>query len=80
MFSRLLLERCLRAAIAAALATIATQLASSDVSVPSVRTLTIAIGAAGISALMSVLSQVVGDPNSTSFTKTQVDTPSGPWK
>jgi len=80
MFSRLLLERCLRAAIAAGLAATVTQLASSDVSLPSVRTFTIAIGAAGISALLSVLSQVVGDPNSTSFTKIQVETPSGPWK
>jgi len=80
MFSRLLLERCLRAAIAAGLAATVTQLASSDVSLPSVRTFTIAIGAAGISALLSVLSQVVGDPNSTSFTNTQVETPSGPWK
>jgi hypothetical protein len=72
IFPRLLLERCVRAAVAAAIGAISTQLLTGSLGLTSTRTLGIAAGAAAMSAVMSILSQVIGDPNSTSFTKVTV--------
>lgn len=69
-FAALLLERCARAGAAAAIGAISTQLAVSDLNLTAIKTIAIAAGAAAVSAILSVLSQFVGDPESTSFTKT----------
>jgi hypothetical protein len=71
-FLRLMIERCIRAFIAAAGAAAAAGLVNPSLSADGLRTLAVGAGAAGISAVMSILSQWIGDPNSTSFTKVQV--------
>ncbi|CAB4169699.1 hypothetical protein UFOVP1305_35 [uncultured Caudovirales phage] len=69
MFYRLLIERALRSAFASFTAVIATALLSSDLSVSTIRATLIAAGAAAVSAVITMLSQFVGDPTSTSFFK-----------
>lgn len=71
-FIPLMLERCLRAFFAAGLASASAGLAVNDMTVSGLRALAIGAGAAGISACLSLISQVTGDPNSTSFTKIEV--------
>jgi malic enzyme len=71
MFLRLLLERCARAFVAGATASFAAGMASTDFSVTSLRAVAIGAGAAGVSAVMSIVSQWFGnDPASTSFLST----------
>lgn len=71
-FLRLAVERCIRAFVAAAGAQVAAGLVNPTLSADAWRTLAVGAGAAGISAVMSLLSQWVGDPNSTSFTRVTV--------
>lgn len=70
MFGRLLLERAVRAFVAGAAAAVAAGIAMTDFSVPSLKALAVGAGAAGVSAVLSLVSQFVGDPNSTSFVPT----------
>jgi len=67
MFARLLLERAVRAFIAGAAAALSVGATSASFSVPGLKALLIGAGAAGVSAVMSLLSQAIGDPTSTSF-------------
>jgi malic enzyme len=67
IFRRLLAERAVRAFIGASLAAVAAGMAMTDFSVPSIKALLIGAGAAGVSAVLSLVSQFVGDPNSTSL-------------
>ena len=71
-FIPLLLERCARAFFAAALSTLAAGIAVNGLSVSGLGALTVGAGAAGISACLSLISQITGDANSTSFTKIEV--------
>lgn len=73
VFLKLLLERCARAAAAAAISVTVTGLASPDFDPSRTKTVLIAAGAAAVSAVLSIVSQFVGDPESTSFTTTTVD-------
>jgi hypothetical protein len=72
IFIPLLLERCARAFFAAALSTLAAGMAVNDFTVSGLRALAVGAGAAGISACLSLISQITGDANSTSFTKIEV--------
>ena len=72
-YSKLLLERAARAFIAAATAAMAAGAATTNFSVPSVKALLVGAGAAGVSAVMTLLSRQFGDPGSTSFTGVTVD-------
>lgn len=72
VFLKLLLERCVRAGAAAAIGVTLTRLASPDFDPSNTKTILIAAGASAVSAILSILSQFVGDPESTSFTKTTV--------
>ena len=68
MFIRLLAERCVRAFVAGATAAFGAGMASTDFSVTSLRAVAIGAGAAGVSAVMSLISKWFGgDPGSTSF-------------
>jgi len=69
MFTKLLLERMVRAFIAAATATLAAGAVNADVSIPALKALVVGAIASGISACISMISQFVGDPDSTSFIK-----------
>lgn len=74
MFVRLLLERCARAFVAGATASFAAGMASTDFSVTSLRAVAIGAGAAGVSAVMSIVSQWFGnDPASTSFLSAPIE-------
>jgi hypothetical protein len=73
VFPKLLLERMARTFIAAAAGTLAVGIANADLSVQGVRALAVGAIASGISACISLVSQFVGDPNSTSFTKIKVN-------
>lgn len=73
MFGKLLLERCVRAFAAAALATLAAGITNADLSVQGSKALLVGAIASGVSACITLLTQFVGDPNSTSFTKIKVD-------
>jgi len=75
VFGKLLLERCARAFAAAALATLAAGVQSADFSVQGGKALIVGAIASGVSACISLLTQFVGDPNSTSFTKVTVEAP-----
>ena len=70
MFLKLLIERAIRSAIAASLATISVGIANAS-DWHSVKTLLIASIAAGVSATITLLSQLVGDIDSTSFLSTK---------
>ena len=69
MFTKLLLERMARAFIAAATATLAAGAVNADVSIPALKALVVGAIASGVSACISMISQFVGDPDSTSFIK-----------
>jgi hypothetical protein len=69
MFTKLLLERMVRAFIAAATATLAAGAVNADVSIPALKALVVGAIASGVSACISMISQFVGDPDSTSFVK-----------
>ncbi|MEY4371422.1 MAG: hypothetical protein RL219_191 [Actinomycetota bacterium] len=73
MFAKLLLERCVRAFLAAALATLAAGVTNSDLTVQGGKALIVGAIASGVSACITLVSQFFGDPNSTSFTKVQVE-------
>jgi malic enzyme len=68
MFVRLLAERCVRAFVAGAAAAIAASAATTDISAGGLKALVVGAGAAGVSAVMSLISKWFGgDPDSTSF-------------
>jgi len=69
MFTKLLLERMVRAFIAAATATLAAGAVNADTSISALKALVVGAIASGISACISMISQFVGDPDSTSFVK-----------
>ena len=69
MFTKLLLERMARSFTAALLATLAAGAVNADVSVPALKALVVGAIASGVSACISMISQFVGDPDSTSFIK-----------
>jgi len=69
MFGKLLLERMVRAFIAAATATLAAGVVNADTSIPALKALIVGAIASGVSACISMVSQFVGDPDSTSFVK-----------
>jgi len=69
MFTKLLFERMVRAFIAAATATLAAGVVNADTSIPALKALIVRAIASGISACISMISQFVGDPDSTSFVK-----------
>jgi hypothetical protein len=73
IFGKLLLERCIRSFIAASAATLAAGITNADLSVNGVKALAVGAIASGISACITLVSQFIGDPNSTSFTKVKVD-------
>ncbi len=70
MFGKLMLERMLRAAIASAAAYLAVGIATTPPTSAGLKALAVGAFGAAMSALMSMASQLVGDPNSTSFTNT----------
>jgi hypothetical protein len=67
VFYRLLIERAVRSALAAFLAVVSAAAASPNLSVPTAKAALISGVAAAVSAVITVLSQFVGDPTSTSF-------------
>lgn len=69
MLMRQLVERCIRAFIAGSTAAIAASAATTDISAGGVKALLVGAGAAGVSAVMTLVSQFFGDPNSGSFVK-----------
>jgi hypothetical protein len=73
VFSKLLLERMIRAFIAAGAATLAAGIANADFSVQGIKALAVGAIASGISACITLVSQFFGDPESTSFTRTTVE-------
>lgn len=72
MFGKLMLERMIRAAIAAMCAYLAIGISTASLSGSGLKALGVGAFGAGVSAVMSMFSQLVGDPNSTSFTKATV--------
>lgn len=73
MFGRLLVERMVRAAIASACAYLAVGISTAPPTSAGLKALGVGAFGAAMSALMSMASQLFGDPNSTSFTKAKVD-------
>jgi len=73
MFGKLMLERMIRAAIAAVCAYLAVGIGTASLSGSGLRALGVGAIGAAVSAVMSMVSQFVGDPNSTSFTNTVVE-------
>ena len=71
MFWKRLAERCVRAGVAAAIGVTSTQLAAGTFDGATLRTLAISAIAAGVSAVLSLLSRLVGDPQTASFTGTE---------
>ena len=67
MFTRRLLERMVRAFIAAAMATLAAGVVNADTTVPALKALVVGAIASGISAAISMVSTLFGDPESASF-------------
>lgn len=72
MFVRLLVERAVRAAIASIAGFLALAAQSATVSATGLKTVAVGAVAAGVSAILSTVSQVFGDPESTSFTSVQI--------
>lgn len=68
-FFKSLIERAVRAALASGLVTLSAQLPSTNFTTASIRSLTIAVGTAMISAIFTAFSTIIGDPNSGSFIK-----------
>jgi len=73
MFSKLLVERMIRSFLAAAGATLLAGLQNPDLSTQAVKALAVATIASGISACITLVTQLVGDPDSTSFLKIKVE-------
>ena len=69
MFTKLPLERMARSFTASVLAVLAAGVVNADVSVPALKALVVGAIASGVSACISMISQFVGDPDSTSFIK-----------
>lgn len=69
MFTKLLLERMARSFTASVLAVLAAGVVNADVSVPALKALVVGAIASGVSACITMISQFVGDPDSTSFIK-----------
>ena len=69
MFTKLLLERMVRSAAAAFFATLAVGVVNADTSIPALKALVVGAIASGVSACITMISQFVGDPDSTSFIK-----------
>jgi hypothetical protein len=70
MLVRQLVERAVRAFIAGSAAAIAASAATTDISAGGLKALVVGAGAAGVSAVMTVVSQFFGeDPGSGSFFK-----------
>ena len=67
MFTKLLLERMARSFTASVLAVLAAGVVNADVSVPALKALVVGAIASGVSACISMISQFVGDPDSSSF-------------
>jgi hypothetical protein len=67
MFTRRLLERMVRAAIAAGMATLAAGVVNADTSVPALKALVVGAIASAISAAISMVSTLFGDAESASF-------------
>jgi hypothetical protein len=68
MYTRLLVERMVRAFLAAAIATLAAGINNNpNINADGARALAVGAIAAGISACLSMVSQFAGDPRSTSF-------------
>lgn len=75
-FVKLTLERMVRAFTAAALGTLAVGINTAGLNQPGLKALGVGAIASGVSACISIVSQLFGpDPNSTSFTNTTVTTP-----
>lgn len=72
-YTKLLIERAARAFVAASTAALAAGAATTDFSVPGIKALLVGAGAAGVSAVMTLISRSFGDPGSTSFTGVAVD-------
>ncbi len=72
-FTKLLLERMVRAFCAAAAGTLAVGISNADLSTQGVKALAIGAVASGVSACISLVSQFFGDPNSTSLTGITVE-------
>ena len=66
-FTRRLLERMVRAAIAAGMATLAAGVVNADTSIPALKALVVGAIASGISAAISMVSTLFGDAESASF-------------
>jgi hypothetical protein len=62
-----------RAFAAASLATLAAGIQSADLSVQGTKALIVGAIASGVSACISLVTQFVGDPNSTSFMRVKVE-------
>jgi hypothetical protein len=75
MFGKLMLERMLRAAIASAAAYLAVGITTTTPDSAGIKALAVGMFGAAVSACMTMVSQLVGDPNSTSFTKATVEAP-----
>lgn len=75
MFGKLMIERMVRAFVASALAFVAVGLQNTAITSTGLRALGVGAFGAGVSAIMSMLSQLFGDPNSTSFTQASVTGP-----
>ena len=67
MFTRRMIERMIRAAIAAGMATLAAGVVNADTSVPALKALVVGAIASGISAAISMVSTLFGDAESASF-------------
>ena len=67
MFTKLLIERMVRSAAAAMFATLAVGVVNADTSIPALKALVVGAIASGISAAISMVSTLFGDPDSTSF-------------
>ena len=69
MFTRRMIERMVRAFIAAAMATLAAGVVNANASVPALKALVVGAIASGISAAISMVSTLFGDAESASFVK-----------
>lgn len=67
LFVKMLIERSVRAALAAFAGVVSVAAANPNVSVPTIKAAAVAGVAAAVSAVITVISQAVGDPSSGSF-------------
>lgn len=73
VFGKLLLERVVRCFLACFLATLAAGINTADLSVQGTKALVVGSIAAGVSACITLVTQFIGDPESTSFLKVKVE-------